>query len=128
MFEVRQSYTVGSGSDILLKSVQMQCGELMYRKVTIMTHGTDSVDNKPKKPEKETIHSGHFMVSEFELEAQDDDDLVAVPVPEEESRPLSSTVGVTLQISRLNTKEGAAQLSIDSSLSKLFKCMSLAYR
>jgi len=106
----------------------MQCGELMYRKVTIMTQGTDSVDNKPKKPEKETIHSGHFMVSEFELEAQDDDDLVAVPVPEEEGRPLLSTVGVTLQISRLNTKEGPAQLSIDSSLSKLFKCMSLAYR
>lgn len=117
-------------SDILLKSVQMQCGELMYRKVTIMTQGTDSVDNKPKKPEKETIHSGHFMVSEFELEAQDDDDLVAVPVPEEEGRlSLPNNVGVTIQISRLNTKEGAAQqLSIDSSLSKLFQCMSLAYR
>ncbi|XP_023714630.1 MLX-interacting protein isoform X2 [Cryptotermes secundus] len=108
----------------------MQCGELMYRKVTIMTQGTDSVDNKPKKPEKETIHSGHFMVSEFELEAQDDDDLVAVPVPEEEGRPsLPNTVDVTLQISKLNTKERAAQqISIDSSLSKLFQCMSLAYR
>jgi MAX-like protein X len=105
----------------------MQCGELMYRKVTIMTQGTDSVDKKPKKPEKETIHSGHFMVSEFELEAQDDDDLVAVPVPEEEGRPLSNTLGVTVHISRLNTKDGTA-LSIDSSLSKLFKCMSLAYR
>ncbi|XP_021937166.1 MLX-interacting protein isoform X4 [Zootermopsis nevadensis] len=108
----------------------MQCGELMYRKVTIMTQGTDSVDNKPKKPEKETIHSGHFMVSEFELEAQDDDDLVAVPVPEEEGRPsLPNAVDVTVQISRLNTREISAQhISIDSSLSKLFQCMSLAYR
>ncbi|XP_069704539.1 carbohydrate-responsive element-binding protein isoform X2 [Periplaneta americana] len=108
----------------------MQCGELIYRKVTIMTQEADSVDSKPKKPEKETIHSGHFMVSEFELEAQDDDDLVAVPVPEEEGRTsLPNTVGVTVQISRLNTKERAAQqLSIDSSLSKLFQCMSLAYR
>lgn len=95
-----------------------------------MTQGTDSVDNKPKKPEKETIHSGHFMVSEFELEAQDDDDLVAVPVPEEEGRPsLPNTVDVTVQISRLNTREISAQhISIDSSLSKLFQCMSLAYR
>jgi MAX-like protein X len=100
----------------------------MYRKVTIMTQGTGSVDNKPKKPEKETIHSGQFMVSHFESEAQDDDDLVAVPVPEEEARPLFSSVGVTVQINRLNTKERAAQVSIDSSLSKLFQCMNLAYR
>ncbi|PSN31695.1 hypothetical protein C0J52_22692 [Blattella germanica] len=109
----------------------MQCGELMYRKVTIMTQGTDSVDNKPKKPEKETIHSGHFMVSEFELEAQDDDDEVAVPVPEEEAAKISSPnpIGMIVHNNRLNTRERAAQqLAIDSSLSKLFQCMSLAYR
>ena len=106
----------------------MQCGDFMYRRVTIMTQGTDSVNNKPKKSEKETIHSGHFMVSEFELEAQDDDDEVAVPVPEEEGRiSLSNIVGVSTQISRFNIRERAAQ-QIDSSLSKLFQCMSLAYR
>ncbi|KAJ9596440.1 hypothetical protein L9F63_012524 [Diploptera punctata] len=107
----------------------MQCGELMYRKVTIMTQGTNSVNNKPKKSEKETIHSGHFMVSEFELEAQDDDDEVAVPVPEEEGRiSLPNSVGNFIQ-TRFNPRDKAAQqISIDSSLSKLFQCMSLAYR
>ena len=29
---------------------------------------------------KEAIHSGHFMVSNFEAEAQDDIDDIAVPV------------------------------------------------
>ena len=29
---------------------------------------------------KEAIHSGHFMVSNFEAEAQDDQDDIAVPV------------------------------------------------
>ena len=32
---------------------------------------------------KEAIHSGHFMVSNFEAEAQDDEEDIAVPVPEE---------------------------------------------
>ena len=29
---------------------------------------------------KEAIHSGHFMVSNFEAEAQDDEEDIAVPV------------------------------------------------
>ena len=32
---------------------------------------------------KEAIHSGHFMVSNFEAEAQDDEENIKVPVPEE---------------------------------------------
>jgi hypothetical protein len=35
---------------------------------------------------KEAIHSGHFMVSSFEAEAQDDEENIAVPVPEEAGR------------------------------------------
>ena len=31
---------------------------------------------------KEAIHSGHFMVSNFEAEAQDDEEDIAVPVGE----------------------------------------------
>ena len=31
---------------------------------------------------KEAIHSGHFMVSNFEAEAQDDEEDIAVPVSE----------------------------------------------
>ena len=33
---------------------------------------------------KEAIHSGHFMVSNFEAEAQDDEEDIAVPVREED--------------------------------------------
>ena len=29
---------------------------------------------------KEAIHSGHFMISSFEAEAQDDEEDIAVPV------------------------------------------------
>lgn len=32
---------------------------------------------------KEAIHSGHFMVSNFEAEAQDDEEDIAVPVSED---------------------------------------------
>ena len=34
---------------------------------------------------KEAIHSGHFMVSNFEAEAQDDEE-IAVPVREEQNQ------------------------------------------
>lgn len=112
----------------------MQCGELMYRRAPIMTQGSDSTDKMPKKSViKETIHSGHFMVSDFEAEAQDDEDLVAVPVPDEETRP--SIITPTNQSiipsgdrtckSRGNQK---VSLFIDSSLTKLFQCMTVAYR
>ena len=33
---------------------------------------------------KEAIHSGHFMVSNFEAEAQDDEEDIAVPVSEDD--------------------------------------------
>lgn len=35
-----------------------------------------------RKKSKEIIHSGHFMVSDFEAEGRDDYDEVAIPVPE----------------------------------------------
>ena len=34
---------------------------------------------------KEAIHSGHFMVSNFEADEQDEEDLVGVPVPSEDA-------------------------------------------
>ena len=34
---------------------------------------------------KEAIHSGHFMVSNFEADEQDEDDIVGIPVPSEDS-------------------------------------------
>lgn len=58
---------------------------------------------------KEIIHSGQFMVSNFEAEAQDDEFQVAVPVSEE-----------------LLTR--ADIYHSKTSLNNLFQCMSVAYR
>lgn len=86
------------------------------------------------KPEKEAIHSGHFMVSHFEAEEQDDEDDVAVPVPETEVKNslenIPEQLQFNIQIPSSHPENGKAnqQLSIETSLSKLFQCMSLAYR
>ncbi|XP_061712203.1 carbohydrate-responsive element-binding protein isoform X1 [Cydia pomonella] len=86
---------------------------------------------------KETIHSGHFMVSHFEAEAQDDFDDLAVPVPDEEQNVQKVSVVATYTVPgskeppSLFDKEDSKQhqqLSIEISLTKLFKCMTLAYR
>lgn len=80
---------------------------------------------------KEAIHSGHFMVSHFEAEEQDDEDELAVPLPEvTETKDTFDVV----EVKTIRTKENPIvkvnhqQLAIDTSLSKLFQCMSLAYR
>lgn len=125
---------------------------------------------------RETIHSGHFMVSDFEpdSEALDDEYEVGMPVPPEEEsinvdparlgqtglRGLGQTVSVIQQTSSSSSKYSAQHnpnndvhrqqahsqpqmyqmpgsghpssfngpISIDGSLTKLFQCMSLAYR
>ena len=92
------------------------------------------------KQEKEIIHSGHFMVSHFEAEAQDDEDTeLPMPDPDESGSAiveLNTCTDVALlptnQInqsivvtSHTKTNNNAV---IDISLAKLFKCMNLAYR
>jgi MAX-like protein X len=84
------------------------------------------------------------MVSEFEAEAQDDEENVAIPVPDEsevklavkpppprEPRPTAPATNMdvcgapsTAVVERRNSQT----VAIDSSLTKLFQCMSLAYR
>lgn len=97
-----------------------------------MTH----VERRQARPGKETIHSGHFMVSHFEAEAQDDFDDLAVPVPDEEQTAQKDTVVATF-IPRapvpllpfdIVDNQQHQQLSIETSLTKLFRCMTLAYR
>lgn len=84
------------------------------------------------KPEKEAIHSGQFMVSHFEAEEQDDEDDVAVPIPEVNTKdilevgPAGSRLSKKMQ--NQNHQVSMQPLAIDTSLSKLFQCMSLAYR
>ena len=43
----------------------------------------DGQPQQLRKKSKEIIHSGHFMVSEFEAEGRDDDDELAIAVPED---------------------------------------------
>lgn len=87
-------------------------------------------------PEKEIIHSGHFMVSNFEAEAQDDEDVfvsntTAAVVAKPETLP-SDTITSTSNTSGLavlhRTNYSVQSISIETSLTKLFQCMSLAYR
>ncbi|XP_013146033.1 PREDICTED: MLX-interacting protein [Papilio polytes] len=98
-----------------------------------MTH----IEKHQTRTGKETIHSGHFMVSHFEAEEQDDFDDLAVPVPDEEQTVQKNTVVAmytvpgTSETYTLSDKEESKQhqqLSIEISLTKLFRCMSLAYR
>lgn len=90
-------------------------------------------NSKNDKPEKEAIHSGQFMVSHFEAEEQDDEDDLAVPIPEVveiketfEVLPVRPAVAGKTVSHKLQTNQ--QPLAIDTSLSKLFQCMSIAYR
>ncbi|KAK6638369.1 hypothetical protein RUM44_008798 [Polyplax serrata] len=107
----------------------MQCHEMRYAGLQLLTSQGDS---KAIKMEKEVIHSGHFMVSHFEAEAQDDEYEVAVPVPEMQQDPDAATPQSNdLQVFNVNKAHKTAvsgQLAIETSLTKLFQCMSLAYR
>lgn len=80
---------------------------------------------------KESIHSGHFMISDFEAEAQDDEDELAVPVPEVSEPKAVIPCHKLLSQNRMTVSEkkfSPNQLSIETSLTKLFQCMSIAYR
>lgn len=83
-----------------------------------------------EKPEKETIHSGQFMVSDFEADEQDDEENVAVPIPETTEKSIVALVTVRPRDTQNyeENKKKQQQLAIDTSLSKLFQCMSLAYK
>ncbi|KOC70883.1 MLX-interacting protein [Habropoda laboriosa] len=114
--------------------------ELMYRKPFMMTTTSGQTFHHPGMGKKEnggrdsreTIHSGHFMVSDFEAEAQDDEDELAVPVPDEEAAKLAIIATTGLSYKKFVTcsvnDKTSQQLSIETSLNKLFQCMSLAYR
>lgn len=118
--------------------------ELIYRKPSMTSQGgfhrtgnDNKRENNGGRDSRETIHSGHFMVSDFEAEAQDDEDDLAVPVPDqEETQTTSFSIAATpgfFQDRFPNSglsyiRSSSQQLSIETSLNKLFQCMSLAYR
>lgn len=110
----------------------------MYRKPLTMTtpsqsfHRLGAGKKEAGRDCREAIHSGHFMVSDFEAEAQDDEDELAVPVPDEEAAKMAiiTPLGFLHEkfASTFYSKKSPQQLSIETSLNKLFQCMSLAYR
>lgn len=102
--------------------------------------------NSAGKAERESIHSGQFMVSTFEAEeAQDDLDDSEVKMLDPEDPSLSKAdepntcMEVQLYVPRKLTQQNrygvndavgavTSHLEIETSLTKLFKCMNLAYR
>lgn len=106
----------------------MQCREMRYSNISLLTPSSDS---KSLKMEKEVIHSGHFMISHFEAEAQDDEYQVGVPVPDTKYSDAEIPQNNDLQVFSENESHKTAlvnHLVIDTSLEKMFQCMSLAYR
>lgn len=84
-----------------------------------------------EKQGKEAIHSGQFMVSHFEAEAQDDDE-IAVPIPDIPLKdPFQKDIKPILYNSKLDNQVDNKRfqpIGIETNLSKLFQCMSIAYR
>ncbi|MPC90728.1 hypothetical protein E2C01_085725 [Portunus trituberculatus] len=91
-----------------------------------------------RKGEKEVIHSGHFMVSDFEADAQDDEENVLLEIPgdimeesvgpSEQGRIRHQQEQGVITYAKKSSRAKMETLSIDSSLTKLFNAMSIAYR
>lgn len=109
----------------------------MFEFIDVLIGRMTHIEKRQPQPGKEAIHSGHFMVSHFEAEAQDEFDDLAVPVPEEEQNVQKVSGITTYTVARSKElflpsdkqeNKHHQQVSIEISLTKLFKCMTLAYR
>ncbi|GAB0086796.1 carbohydrate-responsive element-binding protein [Sergentomyia squamirostris] len=85
------------------------------------------------KKDRETIHSGQFMVSHFEAEAQEDWDDEEMPDPDKSTETtvsVNTCTDIQKYVPRTTIKLASRnhELSIETSLTKLFNCMKLAYR
>ncbi|KAG8242782.1 hypothetical protein J6590_059299 [Homalodisca vitripennis] len=121
----------------------MQCSDFGLKQrhiMTIMAQNMGLIEASDRllskiPPEKEIIHSGHFMVSNIEEEEED-----VYESNSEFAKQKNSSGGVILNPSSENslsgstinwvqrTKTNVQHISIETSLTKLFQCMSLAYR
>lgn len=109
-------------------------------------HSTVNNNNRgaDQKHEREIIHSGQFMVSHFEAEAQDDEDNgILMPDDDENCINEINTCNDVQLLSYspnynsdlidnsvtvpVNSRYNSSAV-IDISLAKLFKCMNLAYK
>lgn len=88
-------------------SSNANCGKNDSRQVSLLwrhqeqSHSCSNIEDAVmrSKKSKEIIHSGHFMVSDFEAEGRDDDDEVSVPVPEDSSSPTVLVTGLGVGVS-----------------------------
>lgn len=90
-----------------------------------------------RTPGRETIHSGQFMVSDFEAEAKEDDDAeIQMPDPDdsaEADKLIEKSTCMALQLYQprnvaVPSNRNSNQFQIDTSLAKLMKCISLSYK
>ena len=104
----------------------------------LMQNQSSSPNTQRKISRNETIHSGHFMVSEIEESEQAvGRDTTEVNHESDYERPVESTDTLVNYDLETNCKETTHTyvygpkdsnfVSIDGSLTKLFECMSLAY-
>ena len=105
--------------------------------VAPVSFGGDADASVLRRRNDRTIHSGHFMLSHVhddsspaessrEDVANDESD---VEVAAEKSPPASETVEVLCKTDvRPRSLHHTSHLAIDTSLTKLFECMTLAYR
>ena len=91
-------------------------------------------DPKRDKDSSSTIHSGHFMVSRVHEDKDDDDDEEA-HIFSDDTKDFSTSLGYDFVQAKKETSQtynfgpkSTSTLSIDASLTKLFECMTLAYR
>ena len=68
------------------------------------------------------------MVSEFEAEEQDDEDNLAVPVPETEQKSDLPIYDYKKPKYDVFGSSNTVSFAIETNLTKLFNCMSVAYR
>lgn len=124
---LRDSWLVGSNSPSPPPSSSLTMNETVRQRTG------------QRNSERETIHSGQFMVSHFEAEAQDDEDQeISMPDPDENA---INDINTCTEVQLINCNSDGTSTSlvpvnsrtnnnaiIDISLAKLFKCMNLAYR
>ena len=83
----------------------------------------DIKEEGPSVESKKTIHSGHFMVSRVHEPNADDDEEEAVSPFNDDNKGFDFLNAVKKTSTTYNFGN-----AIDESLTKLFECMTLAYR
>ncbi|XP_054166814.1 MLX-interacting protein-like [Oppia nitens] len=117
--------------------MQPSVGHQNSAQIAISDTSSGDTMSPQRKISRETIHSGHFMVSEIDENEQTGGVVVAEPSHDSDyERPVETNDALNYDL-EMNCREttqtyayGPKSLntvSIDGSLTKLFECMSLAY-